>query len=158
MARDAIARQYDVDKNTMILVCEKGKGGYLPGTISFEAKKGKSIDITKIRESITATRLSGGTNMGVTYLEITATGTAEARDKELSFKVAGTGQQFNLVDHANAKGVADKLREALARGDKVTSIIGRVQGWSGRFPDVLRAQAKAPAIQTLELVDFQTTK
>src|SRR5437764_1265283 len=145
MARDAIARQYDVNRNTMILTCEKGKGGYLPGTITFEAKKGKSIDIGKIRDSITATRLSGGTNMGVTYFEITATGAAEVHDKELGFKVSGSGQQFNLVDHASAKGITQKLRATLERGEKVTSITGRLQGWTGRFPDVLRAQANAPA-------------
>ena len=77
MARDAIARQYDVDKNSVTLepgpVTEKGKG-YHPGTISFRAKEGKSIDLEKLRQSIAATRLSGGTNMRMDYLEITATG------------------------------------------------------------------------------------
>ena len=60
MACDAIARQYDVDKNSVQLFCEPGKGSYRPGTITFIAKKGHSIDLEKIRESITATRLSGG--------------------------------------------------------------------------------------------------
>ena len=35
MARDAIARQYDVDKNAMIYVCEADKGSYRPGKTEF---------------------------------------------------------------------------------------------------------------------------
>ena len=38
MARDAIARQYDVEKNKVILTCEEGGGSYRPGTIVFHAK------------------------------------------------------------------------------------------------------------------------
>src|SRR5437016_5436370 len=114
MARDAIARQYDVDKNSVTLTCEPGQGGYRPGTITFHAKKGKSIDLDKIRESITATRLSGGTNMGMEYLEITATGVVEANGKELVFKVSGTDQQFVLAEPPSAKGTLERLREALA--------------------------------------------
>jgi hypothetical protein len=144
MARDAIARQYDVDKNSVLLTCEPGEGGYRPGTIIFYAKKGKSIDLDKIHESITATRLSGGTNMGMEYLEITATGAVEATDKELILKVAGTTQQFLLSEAPSAKGILQRLREALARGDKVVQVVGRVQGWNGRFPDALKALASLP--------------
>src|ERR1700682_1957921 len=138
MARDAITRQYDVEKNLVTLTCEEGKGGYRPGLITFSAKKGKSIDLKKIRESITATRLSGGTGMGVDYLEITALGAVEARDKELLLTVSGCGQQFTLIEAPTAKGMAQKLREALDRGEKVTGVTGRVQGWKGTFPIVLR--------------------
>ena len=80
MARDAITRQYDVEKNRVTLTCADGKEGYRPGLITFHAKKGKSIDLTKIRESIAATRLSDGTAMSVDYLEITALGAVEAGD------------------------------------------------------------------------------
>ena len=48
MARDAIARQYDVDKNSITLTCEPGKSGYRPGLITFLPKKGKSLDLDKI--------------------------------------------------------------------------------------------------------------
>jgi hypothetical protein len=160
MARDAIARQYDVDKNSVLLTCEPGKGGYRPGTIVFYAKRGKSLDLDKIRESIAATRLSGGTNMGMDYLEITATGAVEFGDKEAVLKVSGTDQQFALAEAPSAKGKLEKLREALARGDKVTNIIGRVQGWNGRFPDVLSALAKMPpqSRPVLLLTDFEMAK
>jgi hypothetical protein len=158
MARDAITRQYDVDKNLVTLTCEDGKGGYRPGLITFHAKQGKSIDLNKIRESITATRLSGGTAMGVEYLEITALGAVAARDKELLLTVSGTKQQFTLVEAPAAKGMAQKLRDAVGRGEKVTGVTGHVQGWKGTFPIVLRDLAKAPAIQTLHVIDFEIGK
>ena len=45
MARDAISRQYDVDKNRMTLTCETEKGDYRPGIITFFPKSGKSLDL-----------------------------------------------------------------------------------------------------------------
>jgi hypothetical protein len=152
MARDAISRQYDVDKNLVTLTCAEGKGGYRPGLITFEAKKGKSIDLDKIRDSITATRLSGGTNMGVDYLEITAIGTVDAGGKDVVLRVSGTSQEFVLGELPPAKGdpkanpaMLQKLRDALVNGDKVANVTGRVQGWSGRFPVVLKALHEVPA-------------
>jgi hypothetical protein len=138
MASDAIARQYDVNKNSVILTCEPGKQSYRPGTIAFAAKAGKSIDLAKMRESIAATRLSGGTNMGMEYLEITATGAVQASDK----------------------GTLERLRDALARGEKLSSVTGRVQGWNGRFPDVLKALEKAPpeSRSVLLVTDFEMHK
>src|ERR1700736_2688823 len=160
MAPDAIARQYDVDKNSVLLTCEPGTGSYRPGTIVFHAKKGKSLDLDQIRESIAATRLSGGTSMGMDYLEITASGVVEFGDKEAVLKVSGTDQQFVLAEAPSAKGKLQKLREALAGGGKVTNIIGRVQGWNGRFPDVLKALAKMPPQNrpVLLVTDFEMAK
>jgi hypothetical protein len=157
VASDAIARQYDVDKNSVTLTCEPGKGSYRPGTITFLAKKGSSINLEKIHESITATRLSGGTNMKVDYLEITATGDIRAGDKEIVLKV-GKDRRFVLAD--GDKGTVKKLREALARGDKVTQITGRVQGWNGRFPVMLQELSKVPPGQdrTLLLTGFAVAK
>jgi len=158
MARDAISRQYDVERNSMILTCAEGKGGYRPGVISFEPKKGRSLDLTKIRESITATRLSGSTGMSVDYFEITALGAVALRDKTPLLTVTGTGQQFNLIESPSAKGQLQKLQAALGRGEKVTSVTGQIQGWTGVFPVVLRELAKEPPIQTLMLIDFETAK
>jgi hypothetical protein len=161
MACDAIARQYDVDADSIKLTRPKDqKGDYQIGTIEFAAKKGKSLDVDKIDESIAATRLSGGTNMRMDYLEITAKGKVIERDKELVLKVSGTGQEFSLGEEPTAKGGLERLREALARGEKVSSVRGRVQGWTGRFPVVLKAWAKAPDTQmrTLTVVDFEIEK
>jgi len=140
MARDAISRQYDVEKNSMTLTCE-GSGRYRPGLITFYAKKGKSLDIDKIRESITATRLSGGTNMGVDYFEITAIGDIVRSDKETLLKVLGGTQQFILGEDPSARGALQKLREAVERGENVANVTGRLSGWTGTFPKVLRALA-----------------
>jgi hypothetical protein len=144
VARDAIARQYDVDKNSVKLDMEAVGGDYRPGTITFFAKNGKSINLDQIRESIKATRLYGKTNMQVTYLEVTATGELAMGGQEPWLKVKGTGQEFTLAEDPNAtpgggKTAFQRLREALGRGEKIRSVTGRVEGWKGRFPDVLRA-------------------
>ena len=156
MAADAIARQYDVDKNSVNLFCEPGKGNYRPGTITFLAKKGSSIDLDKIRESITATRLSGGTNMSVDYLEITATGQIQAADKEVLLK-GKAGPVFVLMDGPKTKGFVQKLRDA---PEKVVSVTGHVQGWNGRFPVMLQALAKTSGQERLHLLvtGFETRK
>ena len=161
MALDAIARQFDVDANSTKLTRPADqKGGYQLGTIEFAAKKGKSIDLDKIHQSITATRLSGGTSMGMDYLEITARGEVIKRDKELVVKVSGTGQELVLSEESTAKGELQRLREAVVRGDKVSTVTGRVPGWSGRFPVALAAWAKAPDVQKrkLAVVDFKVEK
>src|ERR1017187_5768211 len=124
MARDAIARQYDVDKNSLTMTCE-GKGSYMPGVITFYAKKGKSFDIEKIRESISATRLTGGTSMRVDYFELTARGDIQLSETDAFLKVPGIDQRFTLGDDASAKGTLQKLRDALQRGDKVESVTDR---------------------------------
>jgi hypothetical protein len=170
VARDAIARQYDVKKNSVKLVCLTATGHYRPGTITFFMKKGKSLDLAKLHASLVATRLSGGTAMGINYLEITATGKAEVKGNETLFQVAGTGQQFALGDDPKAKPrkgtptAFQRLRAALAKGAKVTSVTGRVQGWSGTFPAVLRAVGRTltkpgnrkPIV--LFVTDFQTPR
>jgi len=162
MACDAIARQYDVDADSTKLTRPKEpqKGGYQLGTIEFVAKKGKSIDLDKIHESIAATRLSGGTSMRMDYLEITAKGEVIERDKQLVLKVSGTGQELVLSEEPTAKGVLQRLREAVARGDKVSTVTGRVPGWNGVFPVVLAAWAKLPDAQKrkLTVVDFKVEK
>jgi hypothetical protein len=161
MASDAIARQYDVDADsTKLLLLPGQKGSYQLGTIEFTVKKGKSIDVDKIAESITATRLSGGTGMRMDYLEITATGTVIERNKELVLKVSGRGQEIVLSEEPTAKGGLERLREAVARGEKVSAVTGRVPGWSGLFPKVLAAWAKAPDSQKrrLTVVSFEIEK
>ncbi|MCI0461764.1 MAG: hypothetical protein L0Z62_32845 [Gemmataceae bacterium] len=156
MARDAIARQYDVDKNSVTLTSDENvKGGYRPGTISFQAKQGRTIDLEKLRASIAATRLSGGTRMSMDWLEITARGEVVPLDDALRLRVSGTGQEFVLIEDPGGKPVLPRLREALARGAKSLQLTGRVQGWNGRFPDVLKAVAPGARGQTVLLIrDF----
>ena len=164
MARDAIARQYDVDKNRVTLTCLTDKGSYRPGIITFFPKPGKSLDLRTMEESLRATRLSGGTGMSVDYLELTANGTVVLDGKALLFKVSGTTQQFDLKPDIAKDGKPTPwrccLREAVASGAKVVSVTGRVEGWSGTFPVVLRALAQRPenAPVVLVVTDFETSK
>jgi hypothetical protein len=159
VARDAIARQYDVDKNAVELHISDGK-------ITFSAKKGKSIDLDKIRASIRATRLSGNTGMELHSLDITAVGTARAAGPDLLLNVAGTRQQFVLGEDpeaqagSRAKTPLRRLREALARGQRPVRVTGRVHGWNGPFPVFLRdspgRSARKPPlliVQEFELVE-----
>ncbi len=138
MARDAIARLYDVDKNTVHL--DIGTG-----VITFTAKPGKSIDLDKIHASIQATRLSGRTGMALNWLDVTATGRVMTSEEGLRLKVAGTGQEFILAENPNArpapgeKSVLQRLREAATSRAGAVSVTGRLEGWSGPFPQFLRA-------------------
>ncbi len=158
MARDAITRQYDVDKNLVTLFCEPGKASYRPGVITFHAKKGKSIDLDKVYNSLVATRLSGGTNMRVDYLEITVRGTVAGNaDKGLILRVGGSGEEFVLAQAPTAKDAMKQLLETFSGGAKtVTAVSGRLPGWDGRFPDVLKALAKTPKARTLLVTGFET--
>ena len=160
MARDAIARQYDVDADSIILQPLEPKVSYQRGTIEFAPKKGRSIDLDKICESIAATRLSGNTSMSMDYLEITAKGEVSERDKELVLKVSGTGQELLLSEEPTTNRGLQRLREAVARGDKVSTVTGRLSGWNGRFPEALAAWAKAPDAERrkLAVVDFEVER
>src|SRR5262249_17801245 len=161
MGRDPIAPQYDGDADSIKLNRFVGQtGGYQLGTNEFFPKKSKAIDLAKLDQSIAATRPSGHTKNSTTYLEITAKGAGIERDKGLVLKVCGTGQELVLSEGPSAKGVLQRLREAVARGDKLSTVTGRVPGWNGRFPDVLAAWATAPDAQKrkLAVVDFKVGK
>ena len=159
MAADAIARQYDVDKNRVLLVCETEKGSYRPGTITFFPKKGKSIDLRKMEECLRATRLSGGTGMSMGYLEITVSGEVVDSGATVLLNVSGTPQRFVLSETKETTRLSG-LRKALASGAKIVSVTGRVEGWSGGFPLALRALKQQPAEAPAMLVvtDFDTKK
>ena len=60
MARKAAARLYDVDENKVAFLRSKRLKRYTHGTIPFQAKKGKLIDLDKLHKSVWATRLSKG--------------------------------------------------------------------------------------------------
>jgi hypothetical protein len=80
--------------------------------------------------------------MRVTHLAVTAIGEVMTSQEETVLRVKGSGQEFVLAEpsgaESNGKSALGRLREALSRGEKVTSVTGRVAGWDGRFPDVLR--------------------
>jgi hypothetical protein len=126
VARDAAARLYDVDASSILLDKKAG-------TITFQAKPGRLIDLDRLHESIWATRLGDGTGMILKDLIVTAAGEVAMVNGDVILKVAGSEQQFVLDDDANLR----KIREALGRGEKVISVTGRVQGWEGNFTKFL---------------------
>lgn len=167
MARDAIARQYDVEKTTVTFTCDTDKGQYRPGTITFHAKKGRSIDLDTMRESLRATRLSGSTSMEVTSLLITASGQAAGGEKEVVLTINGSARKFVLAEAPDAKGGAGegtayrRLRERLDKGEQRVVVTGYVEGWKGRFPAALKAlleESQKSGVPRLLITDFQIEK
>ena len=144
MARDATARLYDVDAETIAFKRFNKTGKYDTGTVTFRAKTGKLIDLDKLHESVWATRLSGSTSSGLVSLEVTVAGNIVAGDKQTTLKITAAEAEFVLAPNPEAdfKNAFDELQAALKRGDKVTSVSGRLEGWSGRWPEMLK---KLPA-------------
>jgi hypothetical protein len=141
--RDTIARQLDVDKASVKMDMLPGQGKYRIGLITFQTREGKALDFTSLQADLKATRLGKGTRSEVKYLEITAQGNISVKGRETLLTVTGTGQQFALGDDPKAKKGAQtpfaRLQAELAKGVKVTVVSGRIQGWSGVWPAVLRA-------------------
>ncbi|OAI54442.1 hypothetical protein AYO44_14970 [Planctomycetaceae bacterium SCGC AG-212-F19] len=157
MARDAIARLYDVEKDLVRLDAEAG-------TIVFQTKKGKSLAVEKLYESYMATSLFGPNGIEtIRYLEITALGETVVGPGGMLLKVAGTTQRFALGNDPESKPLpgekpaCQRLREALTKGAKVTGVTGRIHGWtaplSAKDPDQLAG--KKPLL--LIVTDFQTS-
>jgi hypothetical protein len=155
VARDATARQYDVDADAVELDIKTG-------LIKFRAKKGRLVDLDKLHESIWATRLSGGTGMSLNWIDVTARGRVVIVEKQTLLEVAGSDQQFVLKPdpsdrpRAGEKTAFERLGEALAKGEKVVRVTGRLDGWKGHFPPFLKALPKKPRV--LLVKDFQTEK
>ena len=158
MVREAATRLYDVDRNAVIVKKLTETGNYDTGTIAIRAKAGKLIDLDQLHESIWATRLSGGTKSGLVSMEVTAVGESAMQGNELVFKVSGSDAHFVLRKHTDAKrqGAFDELRSALDRGDKVVTVGGQLEGWTGRWPDVLRSLPAKP--RRILVTEFETSK
>ena len=164
MAREATARLYDVDQDSVLLKNLTRSGKYDTGTITFRAKKGKQIDLDKLHESIWATRLSGGTSSGLVSLEVTAIGEVVVIDQETILKVASS-EAHTTADNrfVLAKNLAtehstsfDSLRAALVRGERVVSVSGKLDGWTGLWPKMLRELPAKP--RRILVTEFETAK
>jgi hypothetical protein len=175
VARAAIARLDDVDKDSIDL--EKANEGRL----TFRARKGRSLDLARIHAALKETRLSGkppgNTRARCLYLEITARGTVLVQGGETLLKVPGKERPFVLAETPEElvpRGAGTtpflQLLAALGRGEKVISVTGRVQGWSGHFPAVLKelpgtvkdpANPNKPAVPkplVLAVTDFELAR
>ncbi len=161
MARDATARLYDVDEDALTFKRLRVANKYDQGLITFQAKRGGLVDLEKLHESIWATRLSGGTSSGVICLEVTAAGEVVVNNGETILTVSPDDRQFVLVDDVSAKPEGAKsamkdLRDTLDKGERIVSVTGYVDGWVGRWPNVLREPpAKRPRLM---VTSFETEK
>lgn len=151
MARDAAARQYDVDADGVKLDVTKGE-------ITFRAKKGRLVDLDKLHESIWATRLSGGTGMALNWIDVTAIGVVSIDSDRMVLKVTGVEEQFILREGSKSGGKTAflRLREAVEKGEKPTSVSGRLEEWQGHFPPFLKEAPKKPRVILVK--DFELTK
>jgi hypothetical protein len=143
VARDATARQYDVDADSVRLDISVGE-------ITFRAKKGRLVSLDKLHESIWATRLSGGTGMAMNWLDVTAVGVVVVEKGRTILKVAGSDDVFVLKEDSKArngnKTAFARLGEAVEAGQKKVSVTGRVEGWQGHFPPFLKTLPKKPRV------------
>ena len=120
------------------------------GEIIFRARKGKLVDLDKLHESVWATRLSGGTRSGVVNLDVTAVGNVVDGEGSTVLNVADSNRRFllvadrNLKNNNGGKSAFQRMRDALARGDRVVQVTGRIEGWNGRWPAMLRKPEKKP--------------
>jgi hypothetical protein len=139
----ALARQFDVKPGSIKVDMKDG------GQVVFAARPGRSLDLAKIYACLKETRLSGKppgriTRSRIHYLELTVMGRVVAKGKELLLEVNGTKQVFRLGDDPGPRDIPpavtpfQRLQKAVAKGQKVIGVTGRVQGWSGHFPAVLR--------------------
>ncbi len=145
MARDATARLYDVDEDTVVFVKLQQKERYDQGTITFRARSGKLIDLDKLHESIWATRLSGGTRSGLVSLQVTAIGHVVVTQDEITLKVSGSDSEFVLLKHADEGHTAalDNLQAATSRSTHFR-VTGQIDDYKGRWPAVLKEQPTNP--------------
>jgi hypothetical protein len=143
VARDATARQYDVDADAVRLDQKTGQ-------VYFRAKKGRLVDLDKLHESVWATRLSGNTGMSLNWLDVTAVGEVVLEKGRTVLKVTGSDAIFVLDEDPKAK-VGDKtvfarLKESAERGQKKVSVMGRLESWKGHWPPFLRTLPKKPRV------------
>jgi hypothetical protein len=143
VARDATARQYDVDADAVRLDLNKGE-------VTFRAKKGRLVSLDKLHESIWATRLSGNTGMSINWLDVTAVGQVVVETDRIVLKVTGSDDIFVLEEDSKTRAAGRtplaRLRELAQGGQKQVSVTGRVDGWKGHFPPFLKTLPKKPRV------------
>jgi hypothetical protein len=150
VARDAIARQYDVDADGVKLDLKKGE-------VTFHAKKRRLVDLDKLHESIWATRLSGGTGMALNWLDVRAVGGVVLEKDRVVLKVSGSDAVFVLkADGKAGQAVLERLRKSVESGQKKLSVFGRVDGWKGHFPPWLKSLPKKP--REILVKEFEAVK
>jgi len=158
VARDATARLYDVDEDSVEMKKLKQSEKYDIGKVYFRAKKGRLISLDKLHESIWATRLSGGTRSGLVTLEVTAVGHVVTEKGQTVLKVNGSDGQF-FLSGSKGEGTAKllpQLRSAAGDLGKTVRVTGIIDRWNGVWPKMLRnlpAKPRRILLTKFELVE-----
>jgi hypothetical protein len=144
----------NVDKGSIKIDKEKS-------TLTFRPTPGKSLDPSAIHAALKPTRLGKNAGSVLSYFQLTAVGTITG-EKELRLKVRETDLTFVLADIPEAKPdrggrtLLQHLRSELARSPGAVQVTGYLDGWKGRFPEVLTKEASR--VPVLQVIDFQIRK
>jgi hypothetical protein len=128
-------------------------------TLTFRPKPGKSLDPGAIHAALKATRLGKSAGSVLSYFRLTAVGSITG-EKELRLRVRGTDLEFVLADPPEAQPdkegqtLLQHLRRQLAKGHGDMEVTGYLDGWKGRFPEVLKNEV--PRVPVLQVIDFRT--
>jgi hypothetical protein len=117
------------------------------GTIRFQARSGRSVDLDAVRRALEGARLFPREGLRLDYLEVTVAGEAAAVGKSLRLKALGGRQEFILVPGAGRDAAPfRRLQGALKQRRKVTTVTGRVSGWSGSALPAAREENKPTSL------------
>jgi len=141
-----------VDKGSITIDRDKS-------TLTFRPIPGKSLDPRAIHAALKPTRLGNNAGSVLSYFRLTAVGPITG-EKELRLRVRGTNLEFVLAETPEAKPdkggrtLLERLRGELAKGHGEMEVTGYLDGWKGRFPEVLKNEV--PKVPVLQLIDFRT--
>jgi len=146
VAREATARLYDVDEDSVVFKKLNQTEKYDQGVVTFRARKGKLIDLDKLHESVWASRLAHGTRSGLVSLDVVVIGEAIQTRDGMRLKVSGSESEFVLLtgpteEQANAFA---QLAEAGADERQVIKLTGRVDDYKGRWPSLFHKPVAKP--------------
>ena len=146
MAREATARLYDVDEDSVVFKKLNQTEKYDQGVVTFRARKGKLIDLDKLHESIWASRLAHGTRSGLVSLDVVVIGEAIQTRDGMWLKVSGSDAEFVLVKGPSSEQAKAFAQLAEAAGDErqLMKLTGRVDNYKGRWPSLFRTPVVKP--------------
>lgn len=138
MAREATARLYDVDEDTVTFKKLNQTEKYDQGVIRFRARKGKLIDLDKLHESVWASRLAHSTRSGLVSLQVVAIGDVVSTADGIRLKVSGTNDEFVLGEGPSPddQKVFTQLNEEAADKQQTVTLGGVVDNYKGRWPSL----------------------
>jgi hypothetical protein len=146
VAREATARLYDVDEDSVVFKKLNQTEKYDQGVVTFRARKGKLIDLDKLHESVWASRLAHGTRSGLVSLDVVVIGEAIQTRDGMRLKVSGFDSDFVLVkgpSKEQAKAFA-QLAEAAAAERQAVKLTGRIDNYKGRWPSLYSKPVAKP--------------